>query len=157
MENSRSVELAVGAFVAAGLVALFVLAMQVSNLNVFQRAEGYTVVGHFQNVGGLRERAPVNLGGVQIGRVSAISLDQDRLEARVEMTINSEYDDLPSDSAGSIQTSGLLGEQYVSLDPGGMPDALEDGDELMLTRSALVLEDIVGQFIYNQSDSDGDD
>ena len=154
MDNSRRVELVVGAFVAAGLVALFVLAMQVSNLNVFQRAEGYTIVGHFQNVGGLRERAPVNLGGVQVGRVSAISLDQDRLEARVEMTINAEYDDLPSDSAASIQTSGLLGEQYISLDPGGMPDALTEGDELMITRSALVLEDIVGQFVYNQSDGD---
>jgi len=153
VENSRSMEIAVGAFVAAGLLALFVLAMQVSNITAFQRTEGYTVVGYFQNVGGLRERAPVTLGGVQIGRVSAINLDQSRLEARVEMTIGSHYDDLPSDTAASIRTSGLLGEQYVSLDPGGMPDALQAGDEMMLTQSALVLEDIIGQFLYNQSES----
>lgn len=150
MENSRRVDLAVGAFVAAGLAALFVLAMQVSNITAFQRAEGYTIIGYFQNVGGLRERAPVRLGGVQIGRVSAIGLDQNRFEARVEITIAQAYDDLPSDTAASIRTSGLLGEQYISLDPGGMPDALGQGDEIMLTQSALVLEDIIGQFLYNQ-------
>ncbi len=150
MKNSRRVDLAVGAFVAAGLAALFVLAMQVSNITAFQRAEGYTIIGYFQNVGGLRERAPVRLGGVQIGRVSAIDLDQNRFEARVEITIAEGYDDLPSDTAASIRTSGLLGEQYISLDPGGMPDALSQGDEIMLTQSALVLEDIIGQFLYNQ-------
>ncbi|MEX0419421.1 outer membrane lipid asymmetry maintenance protein MlaD [Spiribacter pallidus] len=144
-------ELAVGAFVAAGLAALFVLAMQVSNITAFQQSEGYTVEAYFQNVGGLRERAPVRMGGVQIGRVSAITLDAQRFEARVALTIDQRYDDLPSDTAASIRTSGLLGEQYVSLEPGGMPDALAEGDEITLTRSALVLEDIVGQFLYNQS------
>ncbi len=157
MNNPRSIEMAVGAFVAAGLAALFVLAMQVSNITAFQRTEGYTVVGYFQNVGGLRERAPVRLSGVQIGRVSAIRLDQQRLEARVEVTIDAAYDDLPSDTAASIRTSGLLGEQYVSLEPGGMPDALGQGDEFMLTQSALVLEDIVGQFLYEQSGGGGSD
>jgi phospholipid/cholesterol/gamma-HCH transport system substrate-binding protein len=147
-------ELAVGAFVAAGLAALFVLAMQVSNITAFQQSEGYTVEAYFQNVGGLRERAPVRMGGVQIGRVSAITLDAQRFEARVALTIDQRYDDLPSDTAASIRTSGLLGEQYVSLEPGGMPDALGQGDEITLTRSALVLEDIVGQFLYNQSAED---
>ena len=156
MDHSRGVDLAVGAFVAAGLAALFLLAMQVSNITAFQRAEGYTVIGYFQNVGGLRERAPVRMGGVQIGRVSAIKLDQTRLEARVEIVIAENYDDLPSDTAASIRTSGLLGEQYISLDPGGMPDALSEGDEIMLTQSALVLEDIVGQFLYNR-DAGGDE
>ncbi|MEX0374060.1 outer membrane lipid asymmetry maintenance protein MlaD [Spiribacter pallidus] len=151
MDNARSMELAVGAFVAAGLAALFVLAMQVSNITAFQQSEGYTVEAYFQNVGGLRERAPVRMGGVQIGRVSAITLDAQRFEARVALTIDQRYDDLPSDTAASIRTSGLLGEQYVSLEPGGMPDALAEGDEITLTRSALVLEDIVGQFLYNQS------
>lgn len=155
MGNTRSIEIAVGAFVVAACAALFVLAMQVSNITAFQRTEGYTVVGYFQNVGGLRERAPVSLGGVQIGRVTAIDLDQSRLEARVEMTISADYDDLPSDSSGSIRTSGLLGEQYVSLEPGGMPDALQDGSELLVTQSALVLEDVVGRFIFNQSAGDG--
>ena len=156
MENSRSIEIAVGAFVAAGLAAIFVLAMQVSNITAFQRTEGYTVQAYFQNVGGLRERAPVSLGGVQIGRVSAITLDPARFEARVALTIDGQYDDLPSDTAASIRTSGLLGEQYVSLQPGGMPDALQAGDEIMLTQSALVLEDLVGQFLYNQSGDAGD-
>jgi len=156
VDHSRGVDLAVGAFVAAGLAALFLLAMQVSNITAFQRAEGYTVIGYFQNVGGLRERAPVRMGGVQIGRVSAIKLDQTRLEARVEIVIAENYDDLPSDTAASIRTSGLLGEQYISLDPGGMPDALSEGDEIMLTQSALVLEDIVGQFLYNR-DAGGDE
>ncbi|PWG65198.1 outer membrane lipid asymmetry maintenance protein MlaD [Sediminicurvatus halobius] len=155
MGNSRTIEIAVGVFVVAGLAALFVLAMRVSNITAFQSTEGYTVVGYFQNVGGLRERAEVTLGGVQIGRVTAIALDQERLEARVEMTIDGRYDDLPSDTSASIRTSGLLGEQYVGLEPGGMPDALAEGDEIMLTQSALVLEDIIGQFLYNQaSDSD---
>ena len=154
MGNMRSIEIAVGTFVVAGCVALFVLAMQVSNITASQRTEGYTVVGYFQNVGGLRERAPVSLGGVQIGRVTAIELDQARLEARVEMTISADYDDLPSDSSGSIRTSGLLGEQYVSLEPGGMPDALQNGSELLVTQSALILEDVVGRFIFNQSAGD---
>jgi len=154
VNNARGTEIAVGAFVAAGLVALLVLAMQVSNITAFQRMDGYTVIAHFQDVGGLRERAPVRMGGVQIGRVSDIDLDPQRLEARVEVTIDRRFDDLPSDTAASIRTAGLLGEQYISLDPGGMPDALRDGDEFMLTRSAIVLEDIVGQFLYQQSGSD---
>jgi len=154
VNNARGTEIAVGAFVAAGLAALLVLAMQVSNITAFQRMDGYTVIAHFQDVGGLRERAPVRMGGVQIGRVSDIDLDPQRLEARVEVTIDRRFDDLPSDTAASIRTAGLLGEQYISLDPGGMPDALRDGDEFMLTRSAIVLEDIVGQFLYQQSGSD---
>ncbi len=156
MENTRSMEITVGAFVAAGLAALFVLAMQVSNITAFQRADGYTVYAYFQNVGGLRERAPVNLGGVQIGRVEAITLDAARFEARVTLSIDAQFNDLPSDTAASIRTSGLLGEQYISLEPGGMPGSLAEGDEITLTRSALVLEDIVGQFLYNQSAGDGD-
>lgn len=156
MESSRGMEMAVGAFVVAGLAALFVLAMQVSNITAFQRAEGYTVYAYFQNAGGLRERAPVNLSGVQIGRVEGIELDAARFEARVALSIDRQYDDLPSDTAASIRTSGLLGEQYVSLEPGGMPDSLAEGDEITLTRSALVLEDIVGQFLFNQSSGDED-
>ncbi|AGY92512.1 hypothetical protein SPICUR_07760 [Spiribacter curvatus] len=88
---------------------------------------------------------------MQVGRVSDIALDPDRFEARVELTIQSSFDNLPSDTAARIRTSGLLGEQYVSLQPGGMPDSLSDGDDITLTQSALVLEDIVGQFLYEQS------
>lgn len=156
MDNSRNMEIAVGVFVAAGLAALFVLAMQISSITAFQRAEGYTVDAYFANVGGLRERAPVSLSGVQVGRVSAIHLDPERFEARVELTIRPEFDNLPSDTAARVRTSGLLGEQYVSLQPGGMPDSLGDGDEITLTQSALVLEEIVGRFLYDQSGGGGE-
>ncbi|MCS4504731.1 putative phospholipid ABC transporter-binding protein MlaD [wastewater metagenome] len=159
MDKTRAIEIAVGLFVVAGLAALTVLAMRVSNITAFQTTEGYTVIGHFRNVGGLREGAPVKMGGVQVGRVSGISLDTDTYEARVELTIDSRFDDLPMDTSASVLTSGLLGEQYVGLEAGGMPTALQPGDELMLTQSAIVLEKIIGQFLYNKasgSDSGSD-
>lgn len=151
MDRTRAIEIAVGAFVVVGLVAVAVLALRVSNIAVFQSTEGYTVVGDFQNIGGLRERAPVKLGGVQVGRVTGIKLNPDTFEARVEMTIEARYDNLPADTSASVLTSGLLGEQYIGLEPGGMPAPLEDGDELMLTQSALVLEKIIGQFLFDKA------
>lgn len=151
MRNSRTLEIAVGLFVVVGFAALFVLAMRVSNIAAFQSTEGYTVVGHFQNIGGLREQAPVTMAGVQIGRVQSIELDPKTFEAKVSLVISGEYDNLPTDTSASIRTSGLLGEQYVGLQPGGMPMSLSDGDELMLTQSALILEDIISQFIYGKA------
>lgn len=154
MRNTRLIETAVGLFVLAGLAALFTLAMQVSNISAFQRTEGYTVIGHFQNIGGLKAKAPVTMAGVPVGRVASIELDGDTFEARVVMSIRRDYDNLPMDTSASIRTSGLLGEQYVGLSPGGMPQMLQDGDELMLTQSALVLEDLISQFIYGQASGD---
>jgi phospholipid/cholesterol/gamma-HCH transport system substrate-binding protein len=154
MRNARSIEIAVGLFVLAGFAALLTLAMRVSDIAAFQTTEGYTVVGYFQNIGGLKEQAPVSLAGVQVGRVTDIELDEETFQARVELTINSEYDNLPMDTSASIRTAGLLGEQYVGLQAGGMPQPLADGDELMLTQSALILEDIISQFIYGQASGD---
>ena len=134
--------------VLGGFGALFVLAMKVSNIAAFQSANGYEVVARFQNIGGLTERAPVTLGGVQIGRVKSIELDQQTFQARVVLAIRDDYNNLPEDTSASILTSGLLGEQYVGLEPGGMEATLSDGDEIMLTQSALVLEKIVSQFLY---------
>lgn len=151
MQNSRKVEVLVGLFVVAGLAALLVLAMRVSNIAAFQLTDGYAVIGYFQNIGGLKVQAPVTVAGVQVGRVTAIELNRETFEARVEMTLSERFDNLPSDTSASILTSGLLGEQYVGLQPGGMPDTLEDGDTLMLTQSALVLEKIIGQFLYNKA------
>ncbi len=151
MRNTRTMEIVVGLFVLAGFAALLTLAMQVSNIAVFQSTEGYTVVGRFQNIGGLREQAPVSLAGVQVGRVTDIELDPQTFQARVELTIQGGYDNLPMDTSASIRTSGLLGEQYVGLQAGGMPQPPADGDELMLTQSALILEDIISQFIYGQA------
>ncbi|MDZ7808812.1 MAG: outer membrane lipid asymmetry maintenance protein MlaD [Arhodomonas sp.] len=125
-----------------------------SNISAFQTTEGYTIVGYFENVGGLRERAPVRMGGVPVGRVSAITLDAETFEARVEMTIGRRYDNLPADTSASVLTSGLLGEQYIGLEPGGMPATLQDGDELMLTQSAVVLEKVISQFLFQQAEGE---
>lgn len=150
MMQARTVEIAVGAFVAAGLAALFLLAMQVSNLSVVGNDEGYQVVARFDNISGLKVRSPVTVAGVRVGRVTDISFDPDTYQARVTMRINHQYDQLPADTSASIFTAGLLGEQYVSLEPGGDFEYLSEGSELMLTQSALVLEQLIGQFLFSQ-------
>ncbi len=156
MTHARTVEIAVGAFVAAGLAALFLLAMKVSNLNVVGSDEGYHVSARFDNISGLRVRSPVTMAGVRIGRVSEIRFDPNTYQAVVTMRISEQYDQLPLDTSASIYTSGLIGEQYVSLDPGGDFEFLQDGSELMLTQSALVLEQMIGQFLFSLGDGDKD-
>ena len=153
MRNRRLVEIWVGVFVALGFAALFGLAMQVSNVPMFERTDGYEVELRFENIGGLRTRAPVTVGGVRVGRVTDISLDANSYEAVVRASINESYQ-LPEDTSAAIYTSGLLGEQYIALDPGGMDFYLQDGDEITLTQSALVLERLIGQFLYQMGDRD---
>lgn len=148
---SRSVEIVVGLFVALGLAALFVLAMQVSNLSALQRGEGYEVTAYFSNVGGLKTRSPVNAAGVTVGRVVAIEYDQRTFNARVTMEIQRRYDQFPVDTSASIYTSGLLGEQYVALSPGAEEETLGHGDPIHQTQSAVVLEELIGQFLYEQA------
>lgn len=155
MVQTRTVEIAVGAFVAAGLGALFVLAMKVSTIAAVDVAEGYELVARFDNVGGLKVRAPVTVGGVRVGRVVAIDYDMDRYEAVVRLRIDRRYDRFPVDTSASILTAGLLGEQYVGLEPGGEERYLGDGDEIRLTQSALVLEKIIGQFLYSKAAEGG--
>lgn len=150
--STRSIEIWVGIFVAAGLAGLFVLAMKVSNLATLTPQQGYTVHGYFQNVGGLKVRSPVTAAGVRVGRVSGIHYDRERFEARVEMTLNAADDYFPIDTSASIYTSGLLGEQYIALDPGAEDEVLKDGDLIEITQSALVLEQLVGKFIVNMTD-----
>ncbi len=156
MQSQRTLELWVGIFVALGLAALFVLALRVSNLNDFTGQDGYEVIAEFQNIGGLRVRAPVTMAGVKVGQVKSIELDEQSFLARVVLSIDPRYDELPDDTSASILTSGLLGEQFIGLEPGGSPMFLEDGDEIMLTQSALVLEKIIGQFLYNMASGSGD-
>lgn len=151
MLHSRTVEIGVGVFVAAGLAALFMLAMKVSNLSTFQAENGYAVRAHFDNIGGLTVRSPVRMSGVLVGRVSGIGFDSETYQAVVTMNIDPQYDKLPADTSASILTAGLLGEQYVGLDPGGDLRFLKDGDEITLTQSALVLEQIVGQFLFSKA------
>tara|TARA_R110002111_G_scaffold42704_4_gene78620 strand:+ start:12916 stop:13386 length:471 start_codon:yes stop_codon:yes gene_type:complete len=149
MYISRSIEILVGLFVAVGFVALFFLSMQVSNLSSINGDSGYNIKGHFSNIGSLKVRAPVSMAGVKIGRVTAIEFDTQSFEAIVTMTIESQYNGLPSDSSASILTAGLLGEQYVGLEAGGEDESLKEGSKLELTQSALVLEQIIGQFLFS--------
>ena len=150
--NTRTIEVSVGLFVALGMAALFMLAMKVSNLATYGGGEGYVVSANFENIGGLKVRSPVSASGVRVGQVVAIEYDSDGYEARVSLSIDPEYDKFPVDTAASIMTSGLLGEQFVGLQPGAEEEYLVDGSEIELTQSALVLEQIIGQFIYNMAD-----
>lgn len=154
MKQSRALEIWVGVFVAAGVGALFVLALKVSNLTTFANPEGYEVTARFENSGGLKVRSPVTMGGVRIGRVSAISYDMDRYESVVTLTIDPTYDKIPQDTTASIYTSGLLGEQYVGLEPGGEVKYLKNGDEIEYTQSALILEKMIGQFLYQTAEGE---
>ena len=149
MVTLKKLELAVGVFVVLGLAAFFMLAMKVSNIAELGEDKGYKVTARFENIGGLKIRAPVTLGGVRIGRVVGIDLDPRSFEALVTLSIDPKYDHLPADSSASILTSGLLGEQYVGLEPGGMDDHLKNGSVLKLTQSALVLEKLIGRMLTN--------
>ena len=150
--STRTIEIAVGLFVAAGLAALFMLAMKVSNLANYTGDDGYVVSARFDNVGGLKVRSPVSASGVRVGQVVGIEYDSEGYEARVSMSIDPQYDKFPIDTAASILTSGLLGEQFIGLLPGAEEEFLKDGSEIELTQSALVLEQIVGQFLYSKAE-----
>ncbi|PIE37608.1 MAG: outer membrane lipid asymmetry maintenance protein MlaD [Gammaproteobacteria bacterium] len=149
--NSRAVEIAVGFFVLLFLAAMLLLAMKVSNLTSFSGTSGYTVTARFENVGGLRVRAPVSASGVRVGQVSAIEYDPESYEAKVTMTIDNQFDAFPLDTTASIYTAGLLGEQYIGLEPGAEEDVIVDGDEFSYTQEALVLERLIGQVLFNRS------
>lgn len=153
MMSRRTIEIMVGMFVAAGIAALFVLAMKASNLGAVSIRDGYQVTARFENIGGLRVQSPVSAAGVRVGRVTAITYDQDEYEAQVHMIIDSRFSRFPSDTSASIYTSGLLGEQYVSLEPGGADDFLGDGDRIKLTQSALVIEQLIGRFLLSMADN----
>ena len=153
--HNRIVEILVGAFMAAGLVAFFFLAMQVSNLSSSGNGDGYDVMARFDNIGSLKVRSPVTMAGVRIGRVSEISFDRRTYEAVVTLRIESEYNVIPEDSFAKIFTAGLLGEQYIGLDPGGSEKFLQQGSEISLTQSALVLEEIIGQFLFSKAEEGG--
>jgi phospholipid/cholesterol/gamma-HCH transport system substrate-binding protein len=151
MQNSRVIELWVGLFIVAGIAALFMLAMKVSNIAAFADDGGYTVTARFNNIGGLKVRSQVSMAGVRVGRVAAIDFDNKTYEAVVTMRISQQYNTLPKDTSASIFTSGVLGENYVGLEAGAKDSFLQDGDEIRITQSAIVLENLIGQFLVNQS------
>ncbi len=154
MQITRTTEIMVGLFVAAGIVAIFFMAMQVSNLGGLNDKEGYKVTARFENSGGLKVKSPVTVAGVRVGRVASIHFDNETYESVVEITIASEFNTLPTDSSAGIYTAGLLGEQYIGLEPGGDEEFLKGGDEIQLTQSALVLEEIIGQFLFSKAEGE---
>jgi len=145
--NKPIIETIVGLFVLAGLGALLFQAMSISKLNGRAVSDPYIVRAYFDNIGGLKEHAPVTMAGVGVGRVESISLDPGSYRAVVELAIGGEYR-LPLDTSASINTQGLLGEQYIGLEPGGDPTFLKDGDRIKLTQSAIVLENMIGQMLF---------
>jgi phospholipid/cholesterol/gamma-HCH transport system substrate-binding protein len=149
MGSSRKTEIFVGAFVLAALIAFFVLAMNISNLGSLGSGKGYEVTAQFDNIGGLQPRAKVTLSGVSVGRVTGIGYDKESYRAVVTMSINEGVDYLPSDTQASIYTSGLLGEQYISLEPGAEDDVLAEGSQVVLTQSAVVLEEVIGKLLVS--------
>ena len=146
-----TLDLWVGAFVVAGIAALVMLAMKVGNLSSYNMSDTYQLHAYFSNIGGLKPKAAIKSSGVLVGRVTAISLDTNRYEAEVVMSMDKRYE-FPKDTFASILTSGLLGEQYVGLNPGGDSVMLHNGDEIKQTQSALVLENLIGKFIYNKAE-----
>lgn len=150
MIERTKIDLWVGIFVAAGFAALLFLAMKVGNMSGYSIGDGYTVHAYFDNVGGLKVRAPVKSAGVVVGRVSAIKFDDKRYEADVTMKIDRGFQ-FPKDTSASILTSGLLGEQYIGLEAGGDDQMVKDGESFTITQSAVVLEKLIGQFLYNRA------
>jgi phospholipid/cholesterol/gamma-HCH transport system substrate-binding protein len=148
--NRGAIDLWVGVFVAAGLAALLFLALKVGNLASFSGADAYQIQAKFANIGGLKVRAPVKSAGVVVGRVAEVKFDTESYEAVVTLNVDARYQ-FPRDSSAKILTSGLLGEQYIGLEAGGDGTMLKAGDRLRLTQSAVVLENLISQFLFNKA------
>ncbi len=157
MQQTRKLEFWVGSFVLAGICAILVLIFQVADVKGLGSNDTYVLRAEFDNIGSLKVRAPVKVGGVVVGRVSSIELNKNSLLPVVSMAIDSQYDQFPDTSSVHILTSGLIGEQYISLIPGFIfeeEEMLADGDLIEDTKSALVLEDLIGQVLYSMGGSD---
>ncbi len=154
MERS-TLDLWVGLFVVAGLGALVILALKVGNMGSFGGAETYELSASFTNTGGLKPRAAVKSAGVVVGRVAGITFDNDKFMAKVTMNIEARFK-FPKDSSASVLTAGLLGEQYIGIEGGAEDAMLANGDALKLTQSAVVLEKLISQFMFNKAAESGD-
>jgi phospholipid/cholesterol/gamma-HCH transport system substrate-binding protein len=149
MQQTRSVELGTGLFVLLGLAALFFLTTQTTGSDNFSGSDYFTVTARFENVGSLKNRAPVAMSGVTIGRVTNVKFDPAMLDAEVTFVIDSQYDQIPDDSDASILTAGLLGSQYIGLQAGGSDLYLEEGSEIQFTQSAIVIENLISKYLFN--------
>ena len=153
--NKRSIEIFVGLFVVLGAAGLLFLALKAANLASFTNGGGtYTVQARFDNIGGLKARAPVRSAGVSVGRVTSVTLDTQTYLGLVTMEINEGFV-FPKDSSAKILTAGLLGDQYIGIVPGGDERNLAAGDVITQTQSAMVLENLIGQFLFNRA-ADGE-
>jgi phospholipid/cholesterol/gamma-HCH transport system substrate-binding protein len=150
----KGIETLVGLFVLLGLLAIVFLALKAANLATFRVGGTYAVTAKFDNIGGLKVRAPVKSAGVTIGRVATIALDTSSYQGTVTMELE-EGIAFPTDTSAKILTSGLLGDQYIGLEPGGAEQNLKPGDEIRMTQSAVVLENLIGQFLYSKAAEPG--
>ena len=148
--NKTILDLWVGLFVIAGIIALLFLALKVGSMSTVNASDSYEVVARFENIGGLKVRAPVKSAGVVVGRVADIRFDNEKYEAAVTLRLDKRYS-FPKDTSAAIMTSGLLGEQYIGLEPGGDSVMLKDKDRILITQDAVVLENLIGQFLYNKA------
>jgi|SRR5579883_1457850 phospholipid/cholesterol/gamma-HCH transport system substrate-binding protein len=152
MAQRQSFQIGTGLFIVLGFAALTYLATQTTSIANYRQGPSYTLKARFTNIGQLKLRAPVKLAGVRVGTVSAIELEPDKLDALVTLTIDRRFDKIPDDSAAAVFTSGLLGDQYVALQPGGSTEPFKDGDEVVLTQSSMQLEELIGKYLVGQGD-----
>lgn len=157
MKSLLRIEFTAGLFLLLGIGALIFLAVHATDGGSNMRGESYRLTAYFSNIGGLKPRARVTMAGVTVGMVESIELDSDTLDARVVLAINEGFDDLPDDTSASILTSGILGDQYVGLEPGGSPDPLVDGDRILITQSAVVLEQLIGRYMFSGGEGDSEE
>ena len=157
MQQTRSVELGTGLFVLLGFAALFFLTTQTVSGNGISSDDGFEVTARFENVGSLKDRAPVAMSGVTIGRVTSVVFDPESLEAIVTFVIDKKYDRIPEDSDASILTAGLLGSQYIGIGAGGSDMNLEDGSEIQFTQSAIVIESLISKYLFSNSSKDDEE
>jgi phospholipid/cholesterol/gamma-HCH transport system substrate-binding protein len=154
MRPNYKVELASGIFLLLGIAALVWLAMRATDYGQEIGKDTYRISARFTNVADLRVKAPVKIGGVTVGMVESIVLDPVMFEAVVNMNIATRFNEIPSDTGASVLTSGVLGDRYIGLEPGGAPDMLVEGDELFITQSALILEQVIGKYLFNAGSSE---
>lgn len=151
MRQARAIELSTGLFVMLGFASLFFMITQITNRGLVFREQNYHLTARFDNVGGLKVGAPVSIGGVTVGRVESIDYDIKNYKAVVRLAIQSRFDHVPNDSDVAIYTAGLLGGQYVGLSPGGSETYFKDGDQIDLTQSAVVLENLISKFLFDRA------
>jgi phospholipid/cholesterol/gamma-HCH transport system substrate-binding protein len=157
MAQRQSYQIGSGLFILLGFAALGYLATQTTSIANYSQGPSYAIKARFTNIGQLKLRAPVKLAGVRIGTVSSIKLEPDKLDALVTLAIDKRYDRIPDDSAAAVFTSGLLGDQYVALQPGGSPESFKDGDEVVLTQSSVQLEELIGKYLVGGDAGKGGD